>query len=46
MNRVIKIIEQYRKQYFPEEWKRKKLKDMTSEELGKYLAENLIVGLR
>lgn len=43
MNTIIKTIEQYRKHYFPKEWKRQKLKNMTSKELGEYLAKNLLV---
>ena len=46
MTKPLKTIEQYRKRYFPEEWKKQKLKEMTPEELGKELAKITIEKVR
>ena len=46
MNKIIKTIDEFRKIYFPKEYEKQKLSKMLPAELGKYLAKNLLNGVK
>jgi len=45
-NKTIKTIDQFRKTYFPKEYERQKLSEMSSTELGEDLAKKFIIKIR
>jgi len=44
--KIIKSIEEFRKLYFPKEYAKRKLAEMSPIELGRYLANNLIIDIK
>jgi len=42
-SRVIRTVDEYRKMYFPAEYEEQRLAKMSLEELGRHLAENLVI---